>query len=149
MSETNEDQKEESKQNSEPEFSPEQLAFLGVESIDEAKSTLAEALAARQKTIDDEFTHYSSSLSEKQREAMSAWFGSEKKDQVNALKMLKDLGFAQQKTTIATVKSQKSAGSPPIDHAAKHAELKKTNPLQAAAYFAAHGREIMNQKKGA
>lgn len=146
MSETKEEQKEDSKQN--PEFTSEQLAFLGVESIDEAQSTLAEARTARQKSIDDEFTQYSSSLNEKQREALSVWFGSEKKDQVNALKMLKDLGFIQQKTTIATVKSQKSAGSPPIDHAAKHAELKKTNPLQAAAYFAAHGREIMNQKKG-
>lgn len=149
MSETKEEPKEDSKQNSEPEFTSEQLAFLGVESIDEAQSTLAEARAARQKSIDDEFTQYASALSENQRAALSVWFGSEKKDQVNALKMLKDLGFIQQKTTIATVKSQKLAGSPSIDHAAKHAELKKTNPLQAAAYFAAHGREIMNQKKGA
>jgi hypothetical protein len=133
-------------------FSPEHLAFLGVESIDEAKSILESARESRQKAEDEEHAQLTSAFDEKQRAALSVWFGSEKKDQVNALKMLRDLGLApkaEKKQTVVSFKAPKSAPVDQVDHAARHAELRRTNPIQAAAYFAAHGREIMTQKKGA
>lgn len=131
------------------EWTKEQLEFLGVESIDDAKSSLEELRAARQKDEDEQHSQFTSEFSEKQRDVLSQWFGDSKRDQLNALKLLRELGLtkpAEKKQTVVPFSAPKSASVSQIDHAAKHAELKKVNPIQAAAYFAAHSREIMLQK---
>jgi len=139
------------------EFSPEHLAFLGVETAEEARAMLAETKTAKSAKLESEFSEIESSVSKEQLSALKSLFGDSKADIIRGFAELKEAGFVpggakvsqiKRPATAPTLRAPTSAPSTEFDHHAEWQRLQKLNQITARNYFLAHKHAISSRKVG-
>lgn len=136
-----------------PEFTAEQLAYLGFESADAAKKYVSETRAREAEQVESEFSSVSSGLNESQLDVIKGLFGDSKADVVRGIKMLRESGLIAEQKKSATAPKVKAPASPAsdqsgVDYAAEYQRLKAVNEIAARNFFVTHRNKILSKKVG-